>query len=127
MLNAPVTALRFMILDDEIIVALDLESMLMELGHCVVATASRVDRGMEIARTSDLDMAILDINVRGVLSFPIAEVLRDRGVPVIFASGYGQRGLIAGFRDAHILTKPVNMAGLARMVALARGSECANN
>ncbi len=112
--------LRFMVVDDEMIVALDLEDMLTELGHQVVETASRVERGLEIARTCDLDMAILDINVRGVLSFPIASILRDRGVPVIFASGYGQRGLIDGFQDAHVLTKPFDIDGLAQVVAKAR-------
>jgi two-component SAPR family response regulator len=111
-----------MILDDEVIVALDLEYMLTDLGHCVVGTANRMDRGMKIAQESSLDMAILDINVRGVLSFPIAEVLRSRGVPIIFASGYGQRGLINAFRDAHVLTKPFDIGGLARMVEQARGS-----
>jgi two-component SAPR family response regulator len=74
MSDAPFSALKFMILDDEIIIALDLEYMLTDLGHRVVGTANRVDRGMEIAQNGDIDMAILDINVRGVLSFPIAEV-----------------------------------------------------
>ena len=120
MLDAPLVGLRFLIVDDEIIVALDLEYMLTDLGHSVVETASRVERGLEIARSSDIDMAILDINVRGVLSFPIAEILRDRGVPVIFASGYGQRGLISGFSDSHVLTKPFDIDGLAHMVAKAR-------
>ncbi|MGV8985335.1 MAG: response regulator [Cypionkella sp.] len=120
MIAAPVEGLRFMIVDDEIIVALDLEYMLADLGHQVVETANRVERGMEIAQSRNIDMAILDINVRGVLSFPIAEILRDRGVPVIFASGYGQRGLIDEFRDAHILTKPFDIEGLALAVAKAQ-------
>ena len=109
-----------MIVDDEMIVALDLEDMLTELGHQVVETASRVPHGLEIARTCDLDMAILDINVRGVMSFPIATILRERGVQIIFASGYGEQGLIDGFRDAHVLTKPFDLDDLARVVAKAR-------
>jgi DNA-binding NtrC family response regulator len=122
MLQAAFAPLRFMILDDEIIVALDLEHMLTDLGHFVVGTANRMEHGMKIAQEGGLDMAILDINVRGVLSFPIAEVLRSRDVPFIFASGYGQRGLIDAFRDAHVLTKPFDIDGLARMVAQACGS-----
>ena len=120
MLDAPLDALRFLIVDDEIIVALDLEYMLNDLGHSVVGTANRVERGMEMARTSTIDMAILDINLRGVLSFPIAEILRGRGVPVIFVSGYGQRGLIDAFRNAHFLTKPFDIIGLAHIVEKAR-------
>lgn len=109
-----------MIVDDEVIVAMDLEYMLADLGHLVVKTANRVDQGMEMARDCEIDIAILDINVRGVPSFPIAEILQGRGIPVIFASGYGNRGLIEDFKGAHILTKPVDMNSLAQMVALVR-------
>lgn len=112
--------LRFMILDDEAIIALDLAGMLEDLGHSVVSMATRVAGGMEFARNGELDMAILDINVHGVTSFPLASILQDRGVPVIFASGYGERGLIDGFRDALVLTKPYGLHDLTRVVAEAR-------
>ena len=111
-------ALRFMIVDDEMIIALDLESMLEDLGHTVVETVNRVDRGMEVAKSGIIDMAILDINVRGQLSFPIAEILRNRSVPFIFASGYGELGLIDGFRDELVLTKPYNSETLRRILQL---------
>jgi two-component SAPR family response regulator len=112
--------LRFMILDDEAIIALDLAGMLQDLGHTVVSMANRVAGGMEFAKHGDLDMAILDINVHGVTSFPLATVLQDRGVPFIFASGYGESGLIDGFRDALVLTKPYGMDDLTQVVAKAR-------
>ena len=112
--------LRFMILDDEAIIALDLAGMLRDLGHSVVSMANRVADGMEFASYGDLDMAILDINVNNVPSFPLAAILQDRGIPVIFASGYGESGLIDGFRDALVLTKPYGMDLLSQMVAKAR-------
>jgi hypothetical protein len=87
MLQAAFAPLRFIILDDVIIVSLDLEHMLTDLGHFLVGTANRMEHRMKIAQESGLDMAILDINVRGVLSFRIAEVLRSRDVSVIFARG----------------------------------------
>ena len=74
--------LRFMILDDETIIALDLADMLHDLGHSVVAMANRVAVGIEFATHGVLDMAILDINVHGVASFPLARILQDRGVPI---------------------------------------------
>lgn len=114
--------LRFMILDDEAIIALDLAGMLQDLGHSVVSMATRVAGGMEFARHGDLDMAILDINVNGVTSFPLAAILRGRGVPIIFASGYGKQGLIDGFRDALVLTKPYGMDDLSNVVAKARAA-----
>ena len=114
--------LRFMILDDEVIIALDLAGMLQDLGHSVVSMATRVAGAMEFARHGNLDMAILDINVHGVVSFPLAAVLQTRGVPIIFASGYGERGLIDGFRDALVLTKPYGVGDLSRVVAKARAA-----
>ena len=122
MLTTPLDTLRFMIVDDEMIIALDLEAMLEDLGHTVVETVSRVDRGMELAKTSDIDMAILDINVRGQTSFPIAQILRDRSVPFIFSSGYGEGGLIDGFRDELVLTKPYDTEGLRRILQIRHSS-----
>lgn len=118
MCATPSENLRFMIVDDEMIIALNLESMLEDLGHTVVETVSRVERGLEVAKTSDIDMAILDINVRGVLSFPIAAILRNRSLPFIFSSGYGERGLIDGFRDELVLTKPYDTEGLRRILQI---------
>ncbi len=112
--------LRFMILDDEVIIALDLAGMLGDLGHSVVSMATRVAGGMEFAMHGELDMAILDINVHGVTSFPLAAILQGRGIPIIFASGYGERGLIDGFLDALVLTKPYGMGDLTQAVAKAR-------
>ena len=109
-------SLKVMIVEDEAVIALDLAGMMEDLGHVVVKIASRLDIGIEFAGSGQLDLAILDMNVHGVLSFPIALILRDRGIPFIFASGYGQRGLIDGFRDAHVLTKPYSMETLVEMV-----------
>ncbi len=122
MLATPTDILRFMIVDDEMIIALNLEAMLEDLGHTVVETVNRVDRGIEVARTSNIDMAILDINVRGVLSFPIAQILRTRSLPFIFSSGYGELGLIDGFREELVLTKPYDTEALRRILHLRQSS-----
>ena len=103
-----------------ILLAFDLAGMLQDLGHSVVSMATRVCGGMEFARYGDLDMAILDINVHGVASFPLAAILQDRGIPFIFASGYGESGLIDGFRNALVLTKPYSADHLSQVVAKAR-------
>jgi CheY-like chemotaxis protein len=122
MLATPTDTLRFMIVDDEMIIALNLEAMLEDLGHTVVETVNRVDLGIEVARTSDIDIAILDINVRGVLSFPIAQILRNRCLPFIFSSGYGELGLIDGFREELVLTKPYDSEALRRILQLRQSS-----
>lgn len=119
MTAGPSGSLRVMIVEDEAIIALNLADMLADLGHVVVKVANRINIAMEFAVSGQLDLAILDMNVHGDLSFPIATILRDRGIPFLFASGYGERGLIDGFRDAPILTKPYSIEILAQMVAAA--------
>lgn len=120
MLNAQSAGMKFMIVEDEVLVAMDLADMLSDLGHEVVFTESSVNRAIKTAEDETIEMAILDINLRGEMSFPVARVLRDRGVPVIFASGYGRKGLTEDFRDAHVLTKPYGLDALASAVEKAR-------
>lgn len=117
--TGPSASLRVMIVEDEAIIAIDLADMIAELGHVVVKMANRIDVGIEYAASGLLDLAILDMNVRGELSFPIAVILRKRNIPFIFASGYGKRGLIDGFRNAHVLSKPYAIDVLAQMVRTA--------
>lgn len=113
------SSLRVMIVEDEIIIALDLADMVADLGHVVVKMANRVEIALEFAIDGQLDLAILDMNVRGSLSFPIATLLRGRDIPFIFASGYGKRGLIQGFRDSHVLCKPYSQNELEQMIRIA--------
>ena len=93
--------------------------MLIELGHKVVAVCTRVPAALVAAGRDQIDFAVLDINVAGVPSFPVAGVLRTRNVPFLFLSGYGARGLIDGFTDALVLTKPFNKSVLELMVSSA--------
>lgn len=98
-------------------VAFMLEDMLGELGHEVVGLAMRLPQALQMAQEVELDFAILDINLAGRMSFPVAEVLASRGVPFIFASGYGSAGLDAQWRDrARVMKKPFDLKALAGMI-----------
>lgn len=68
-------------------------------------------------KAGQYDMAILDINLSGELSFPVARRLMDRGVPFMFATGYGTLGLEEPFRSVSTLNKPFQQQDLARAVA----------
>lgn len=100
------TPLRVMIVEDEMMIAMMLEDMLADLGHQVAGVAMRLPQALEMAKGVEADIAILDINLDGRRSFPVAEVLRERGVKLIFASGYGSPGLEAPFLEELILKKP---------------------
>src|SRR4029079_2499192 len=83
--------------------------LLLEDSGCeVVGPAGRLRRGLKLAREEGVDGAILDINLHGEMSFPIAEVLSARGVPFVFVTGYEDRSIVPmAFRSAPRLDKPV--------------------
>ncbi|WP_216333680.1 response regulator [Rhizobium sp. X9] len=111
-------ARRILIVEDEVLVAMHLEDLLTEMGHQVIGPATRINDAMDLAREGDIDLAILDINVAGATSFPVADILRERGIPFAFATGYGTEGLVDGYRDVPALRKPYAHQDLERTIAL---------
>ncbi|GGA82919.1 response regulator [Brucella endophytica] len=91
-----------------------IEDNLLDMGHEVAAMASRLTPALDLARTGSFDVAILDVNLDGEPSYPIADVLRERGIPMIFASGYGPSGLDPNYAGTPILTKPFIAADLEK-------------
>ncbi len=99
--------LRLLVVEDEAMVAMLVEDMLAELGHSVVGPAMRLDQALPLAREAEFDFAILDVNLGGQLSFPVAEVLRARGIPFIFATGYDAQAILPAYADVPRAEKPV--------------------
>jgi DNA-binding response OmpR family regulator len=114
MTQAP--AHRVLVVEDEMMIAMMLEDMLAELGHEVVGVAPNLKIALAMAADKQFDLAILDINLAGDHSFPVARVLRGRGLPFLFATGYGTLGLEDPFRGTFTLKKPFQMEELARAV-----------
>lgn len=102
------------LLEDEPLIMLELQQLLSELGWTVVHTASDVAGAMEVAKTADFDVGILDVNVRGQTSQPVAEILRRSDVPVIVATGYGIETVLDNYPGATFLRKPYVRTELAR-------------
>ena len=94
-----------LVVEDEMLVAMMLEGMLRDLGYGVIK-AARVAKALGLATSQAIDFAILDVNLAGETSYQVAEVLRLRGVPFIFASGYDPGSLRADFHDVAVLRKP---------------------
>ena len=76
-----------------------LEDMLADLGYGVTASAGGLNEAIALARNSDFDLAILDVNLNGDAVYPVADLLMERGVPFVFSTGYGDRGLPEPYRD----------------------------
>ena len=98
-------------------VALLIEDLVADAGGWVVASASTAAAAEALARDSEADLALLDVNLgEGQTSFVAADILRARGVPFAFLTGYGPQGVRADLRDAPILGKPVDPDQLLRLL-----------
>jgi CheY-like chemotaxis protein len=113
---AALDGVKVLVVEDETIVAMLLEQMLEELSCEVVGVAGQVSAAAELARSTDADVAILDMNLAGQRVDPVAEALAERNVPFIFASGYGEDGLTAAWRGRPVLPKPFRLDQLREVL-----------
>ena len=102
---------RVFILEDEPIIAMTLEDMLEDMGCLLVGSAASLAEGARLARCVEADVAILDVNVNGERSDLVAEILRARAIPYLFATGYGASLSQTG-KEAPIIGKPYDMRSL---------------
>jgi CheY-like chemotaxis protein len=114
--TAKLAGLRVLVVEDEMMVSMLIEDMLTDLGCSVIGPASRLDEAFELAKTSDLDCAVLDVNLGGQAIFPLADLLRERGRPFAFATGYGDAGLRDVDKGTPVLQKPFREGDLARVL-----------
>jgi CheY-like chemotaxis protein len=123
MADAPVLAgRRILVVEDEMMIAMLVEDMLLELGCSVVGPVHALAEALDLARSdAGLDAALLDVNLAGEPVFPVADALRERGVPAIFSTGYGDAGLRDVDRGAPVLQKPFRAGDLARALGEALG------
>jgi DNA-binding response OmpR family regulator len=97
---------RILIVEDEAMIALDLELALERAGCVVVGPRPRLADALLHVDDEPFDAALLDINVHGELVFPLAELLAARGIPFVFLTGYGEVILPAHFRERPVCRKP---------------------
>lgn len=109
---ASLSGKRVLVLEDEALIAAMVEDMLTDLGVAVVGPAATIERALSLANNEDLDAALLDVNIRSARAYPVAAVLNARGIPVVFATGYGKSG-VEPSNPATILEKPYTQEKLA--------------
>lgn len=107
---------RILVVEDELMIRMLLEGMLSDLGHTVVAEAGGIDEALALAKETEIDIAILDVNLNNKPITPVADALAERGVPFVFASGYGQRGVPEPYRQNPTLQKPFQVEALAQAI-----------
>ena len=108
---------KVLVVEDEYLVALLVEDMLGALGYDVTEIAGNLDAATSAAEAGDFDVAILDVNLNGTMSNPVADILTRRKIPFIFATGYGKSGPHEDFSWAPSLQKPFEEEDLGRMLS----------
>ena len=114
----PLSGLHVLVVEDMFLVALDLSDQLTDSGCDVIGPASSVKQALAQIDGIELDGAVLDINLAGERSFPVAELLASRGIPFLFLTGYDSEAAVPDeFQNAPRLSKPVDARALTEAVA----------
>ena len=107
---------RVLIVEDEMMVAMLVEDILTDLGCELAGLATHLDEAVRLAGEEDIDFAMLDVNLGGKPSYSVAEILKRRGIPFVFATGYGERGLDPAFAGSPTLQKPFQHEDIERVI-----------
>jgi PAS domain S-box-containing protein len=114
--DADLRGARVLIVEDAVLLAMELETGLSEAGAVVIGPAYELEEAIALL-DQPIDAAVLDANLNGRSVMPVAEVLAARGVPFVFATGYGDTGGAPGGFDAPIIRKPYDVTQVAAAVA----------
>lgn len=109
--------MRVLLVEDEPIVAMMVEDMLTDIGIETVQTASDLASACKAAEDGRFDFAILDLSLGGVMTYPTAAILKDKGTPFAFATGYGSGALEPAYAATPVLQKPFQIKDLEKVVA----------
>ena len=107
---------RVLVVEDEMLIGMLLEDMLTDMGHEVAAVVPRLKDALAAVERESFDLAVLDVHLHGESAFPVADALIAKGVPFIFATGYGERGLPDSYRGRPVLQKPFARDDLERLL-----------
>jgi two-component sensor histidine kinase/CheY-like chemotaxis protein len=116
-LAASLSGRRILVVEDEALIAGQIESLLVGKGCLVSGPVPGLDGALALARSEPLDAAILDVNLSGSRSEAVANALRERAIPLIVLTGYADGGLSAAFHGAPVVAKPFDDEALLNILA----------
>lgn len=112
---------RVLIIEDKSMVTMLLQDMLADIGCEVAGFAFRYPDALTKSTSLLFDAAILDVNLNGQHTFPIAEAIGERGLAYVFSTGYGEASIPEPLQSAPVLQKPFRQADLERALRTALG------
>ena len=116
---SPQARASVLLVEDEALIRMLFAENLVGLGHTIAAEAGNLASGLTLAKERDYQLAILDVNLNGRPSFPIADVVRARGKALVFVTGYGSSGLAADYEGVAVLQKPFGPTELSEAISSA--------
>ena len=108
---------RVLVIEDEMLILMMIEDMLADLGCESVAVASKIGPAINLIEGQAFDTAMLDLNLNGIESYPIADALTVRDVPYFFSTGNSLTNVKDGYRDQDVLKKPFTFEQLSSMLS----------
>jgi CheY-like chemotaxis protein len=108
---------RVLVVEDEILILMMIEDMLTDLGCKSIAIASKIDQAITLIDGQVFDTAMVDLNLNGMESYPIADALAEHDVPYFFSTGNSVTNVKDGYRDQDVLKKPFTFEQLSNMLS----------
>lgn len=117
--DLPLIGKRILVLEDQMLIAMDAVEVLLEAGAAFADSAASVKEALDILEKTPADAAVLDVDLgNGATSLPVAEMLQSRGIPFLFATGYGESsGAPERYRAVPVIRKPYTPEALTEAVA----------
>jgi CheY-like chemotaxis protein len=114
---------RILVVEDSFLVVTLLDEIFEDLGWAVVGPATRLADALQLARNGVFDVALLDVNLNGEMSWAVARVLAERGVPFVFSTGYDAETVLpADLAGAAVLSKPFRIREVEDKIRQAIGA-----
>jgi two-component SAPR family response regulator len=118
MTASDVTGCRILVVEDEMLIALQVEEVLVKLGCDIVGPVGKLESALQLASEGKIDAAVLDVSIRGGKVYSVAEQLLARGIPFVLASGYGDWALPKALKNHPRIMKPFTATALEEQIKL---------
>jgi CheY-like chemotaxis protein len=109
--------MRILVVEDEALIAAEIAAILRRAGYIVVGTAGSAEQVIAFLMETPCDFAVVDANLAGSSTAPVAAALKRRSIPFVVVSGYSRRELLLPLQDAPFVPKPINDAALLAALA----------
>ena len=114
-LQKPLSGRRVLVVEDEYFLAEDIVQILKEMGARIIGPVGELEEATNLVNAdAAIDAAVVDVNLRNELAFPLARILRARKVPFLFTTGYDGSSIEREFQDVQLWEKPLDLSAMAR-------------